>query len=67
MVTHMHPSNSKAEFSGFKGSKSIRKAIDEFQPDLLLCGHIHEAEGIEDKINKTKVLNVGKEGKIIEI
>ncbi len=67
MVTHMHPSGSKAEFSGFKGSKSIRKAIEEFKPNLLLCGHIHEAEGIEDKIGKTKILNVGKEGKIIKI
>jgi len=67
MVTHMHPSESKAEFSGFKGSKSIKKAIEQFKPDLLLCGHIHEAEGIEDKIGNTKILNVGKEGKIVEI
>lgn len=67
MVTHMHPSGSKAEFTGFAGSKSITKAIKEFKPNLLLCGHIHEAEGIEDKIGKTKILNVGKEGKIIEI
>jgi len=67
MVTHMHPSNTKAEFSGIEGSISIKKAIDKFKPDLLLCGHIHEAEGIEDKIGKTKVLNVGKEGKIVEI
>ena len=67
MVTHMHPSGSKAEFSGFKGSKSIKKALEQFKPDLLLCGHIHEAEGIEDKIGETKIINVGKEGKIIEI
>ncbi len=67
MVTHMHPSQSKAEFSGISGSSSIKKAIEEFKPDLLLCGHIHEAEGIEEKIGRTKVFNVGKEGKIIEI
>ena len=67
MVTHMHPSNSKAEFSGISGSKSISQAINKFKPDLLLCGHIHEAEGIEDRIGNTKILNVGKEGKIINI
>src|SRR4030042_922425 len=50
MVTHMHPFKSKAEFSGFKGSTGIRKAIKEFHPDILISGHIHEAEGIEEKI-----------------
>ncbi|MEK6934242.1 MAG: metallophosphoesterase, partial [Nanoarchaeota archaeon] len=67
MITHMHPADSKAEFSGFKGNKGIAKAIKEFQPDVFLCGHIHEASGIEEKIGKTKIFNLGKEGKIIEI
>ena len=51
----------------FPGSKGVRKAIDKFHPDLLLCSHVHEAEGIEEKIGKTRVINVGKKGKIIEI
>jgi len=51
----------------FPGSKGVRKAIDKFHPDLLLCSHVHEAEGIEEKIGKTHVINVGKKGKIIEI
>ncbi|MCD4666409.1 metallophosphoesterase [archaeon] len=67
MVTHMHAEDSKAEFSGFKGSKAIKKAIKKFQPDILLSGHIHEAEGIEEKVGKTLVINVGRKGKIIEI
>lgn len=67
MVTHMHPANSKAEFSGFAGNKGITKAIKEFKPDLLLCGHIHEASGIEEKLGKTKIVNLGPDGKIIEI
>jgi len=67
MVTHMHPYKSKAEFSGFRGSKGIRKALDEFKPDVLISGHIHEAEGIEERIGKTKIINVGKKGKIIEL
>lgn len=69
MVTHVHPEGSKMEkFTNFfNGSPSVKKAIDKFKPDILLCSHVHEAEGIEEKIGKTKVINVGKKGKIIEI
>lgn len=69
MVTHVHPSGTKMEklTSIFPGSAGVRKAIDTFMPDILLCSHVHEAEGIEEKIGKTKVINVGRKGKIIEV
>jgi len=69
MVTHVHPTGSKIEHftSFFPGSKSVEKAVKTFKPDLLLCSHVHEAEGIEEKIDNTKVINVGRAGKIIEI
>jgi len=67
MVTHMHPEGSISEWSGIPGSISIKKAIKEFKPDILIHGHIHEASGFEQKIGKTRVLNVGREGMIIEI
>lgn len=69
MVTHVHPSDSMMEkFSKFvPGSLGVKKAIDTFKPDILLCSHVHEAEGIEEKIGKTRVINVGSAGKIIEI
>jgi len=69
MVTHVHPEGSKiGKFTSvFPGSSGVKKAIEKFHPDLLLCSHVHEAEGIEEKIDKTKVINVGKKGKIIEI
>ncbi len=67
MITHMHASGTKSEFSGFEGSRSIRRAIKNFQPDLFIHSHIHEAEGLEEKIGKTRVINVGRKGKIIEI
>ena len=67
MVTHMHAQGTKSELSGFPGSSGIRKAIEKFQPDIFISGHIHELEGIEEKIGKTRVLNVGRRGKIIEI
>jgi hypothetical protein len=68
LVTHVHPSGSIMEkfTSIFPGSEGVRKAIDTFKPDVLLCSHVHEAEGIEEKIGKTKVINVGKKGKVIE-
>jgi len=69
MVTHVHPTGTKMEkFTKiFPGSSGIRRAIDKLKPDLLLCSHVHEAEGIEEKIGKTKAINVGQKGKIIEI
>jgi len=69
MVTHVHPSETKMEklTTIFEGSSGVRKAIDRFKPDILLCSHVHEAEGIEETVGKTKVINVGRRGKIIDI
>ncbi len=69
MVTHVHPAGTKMEkfTSIFPGSSGVRKAVEKFQPDLLLCSHVHEAEGIEEKIGRTKVINVGRQGKIIDL
>ena len=67
MVSHIHAAGTKSELSGIPGSEGIRKAIDKLQPDLFISGHIHELEGAEEKIGKTKVINIGKKGKIIEI
>ena len=67
LVTHIHPAGTKSEFSGFKGSKAVRKAIETFKPDVAICAHIHEAAGVEDKIGNTRVINVSRKGKIFEI
>jgi uncharacterized protein len=69
MVTHVHPSGTKMEkfTKFFPGSSGVKKAVEKFHPDLLLCSHVHEAEGIEEMVGKTKVINVGKKGKIFEI
>ncbi len=69
MVTHVHPSGTLMEkLSDFvPPSTGVRKALDKFKPDILLCSHVHEAEGIEEKIGNTKIINVCRSGKIIEI
>jgi len=41
------------------GSVSLRRFVEEYQPDLLLCGHIHEAQG-ECCIGPTRIVNVGE-------
>lgn len=40
------------------GSTAVRALIERTQPDLVLCGHIHESRG-EDLIGKTRVVNPG--------
>ena len=69
MVTHVHPEGSlMSKLSSFvPGSKGVKKAIDKLKPDILLCSHVHEAEGVEEMVGNTKVINVGRAGKIISI
>jgi Icc-related predicted phosphoesterase len=67
LVSHIHARGTLAEFSGIPGSEILRGVIDYFHPDFFIAAHIHEAEGLEQKIGKTKVLQVGKKGRIIEI
>lgn len=67
LISHLHAEGTKSELSGVPGNAALRRAIDEFQPDLFIHSHIHELEGVEEKIGKTKVINVGKKGRIFEI
>jgi putative phosphoesterase len=52
------------------GSTAVRAFIEQRQPDVVVCGHIHEARGI-DTIGKTKIINCGTAGRgyyaVIEI
>ena len=69
MVTHVHPDGSLiGKLTRFiPGSTGVRKAVEELKPDILLCGHVHEADGVEEVIGTTRVINVGRTGKILEI
>jgi Icc-related predicted phosphoesterase len=40
------------------GSTAVRDFIEEHEPDVVICGHIHEARG-QDKIEETKIVNCG--------
>lgn len=41
------------------GSPGLRRFLEDYQPHLLLCGHIHEARG-ESLIGSCRVVNVGE-------
>ena len=69
MITHTHPSGTNIEkFSRYvAGSSAVRKAIEYFKPDIHICCHVHEAQGVEEKVGDTRVINVGPKGMIIEL
>ena len=61
LLTHAPPKDTecdKIEDGAHVGSESIRKIIEEYQPRLNLCGHIHEARAF-DMIGNTVVANPG--------
>jgi len=40
------------------GSRAVREFVEQVQPALLLCGHIHEARGV-DRLGVTTLVNCG--------
>jgi Icc-related predicted phosphoesterase len=74
LAVHCPPMDTNCDKTGnnmHAGSSAIRKIIEEFQPDLAVCSHIHEAGGSTDTIGETEVANIGRLGNsrigIIEI
>jgi len=62
LVTHAPPYNTQTDIlpSGqHAGSESVRAIIEEFQPTLNVCGHIHESKAV-DKIGNTVIMNPGE-------
>lgn len=49
------------------GSRAIAEAIEAKRPRVAVCGHIHESWGLESRIGGTQVLNLGPEGRLIEL
>jgi Icc-related predicted phosphoesterase len=61
LVSHPPPYNTKVDRnSGGKhvGSTAVRTWMDKVKPVLVICGHIHEARGL-DEIDNTKIVNCG--------
>lgn len=61
VLSHSPPHGGKLDRTHFfkhVGSKALRAFIDRTRPELVVCGHIHEARGIE-KLGRTTVVNCG--------
>lgn len=60
-VPHAPPFGTKVDIvhSGIHvGSIAVREFIEDHEPDVVVCGHIHEARG-QDSIGRTKIVNCG--------
>jgi Icc-related predicted phosphoesterase len=60
-VPHAPPKDTRLDrtfFGRHVGSSAVREFVEARQPDLLICGHIHESRGI-DRLGKTEMVNVG--------
>jgi Icc-related predicted phosphoesterase len=65
MLSHAPPYGSKVDIthSGIHvGSTAVRDFIEDEQPNVVICGHIHEARG-QDVLGKTKIVNCGQAAK----
>jgi Icc-related predicted phosphoesterase len=49
------------------GSRAVREFIDKQQPVWFVCGHIHEAAGRDVMLGKTRGVNAGKLGHLLEL
>jgi Icc-related predicted phosphoesterase len=49
------------------GSEAILRTIQQKQPRLVVCGHIHEAAGEGAQVGASRVLNAGPDGTILEL
>jgi Icc-related predicted phosphoesterase len=60
-VTHTPAIDTKVDDAGggrHVGSVKVREFVEKYQPDLVLCGHVHEARG-QDMLGKTVMVNPG--------
>ena len=67
LLTHIPPKGSISSLD-ISGSYSLRKFIQNNNRVILnIHGHMHETGGLEEIINKAKILNVAREVKLVEI
>ncbi len=61
LLSHAPPHGTTLDIpraGGHVGSRSVRRYIEEFQPLLCVCGHIHESAGME-RLGRTLAVNPG--------
>ncbi|MBW2967178.1 metallophosphoesterase family protein [Candidatus Woesearchaeota archaeon] len=69
LFTHAPPYDTKLDkvLDQPAGNKSIRFFIEKHVPVIAISGHLHENSGMKDRIGKTKLVNPGPWGLILEV
>ena len=69
MLVHQPPYGNKTDLvvKEHAGNKSYSEFIKKERPVVVICGHLHENENIQDKIGKSLIINPGPEGKLIDV
>lgn len=61
LLSHAPPKNTACDLlpNGMHvGSTAVREVIEEYRPKVVVCGHVHEAVGV-DQIGSTIIVNPG--------
>ena len=69
LITHAPPYGTRLDKIGRNhcSNKSITSFLKKNKIDYLICGHLHENFGKEDRIKQTVIMNPGPFGKIVEV
>ncbi len=69
LVTHGPPFGTKLDIlpMGHVGNKDYRRFIERIKPKVAISGHLHETVGVVDAIGKTKLVNPGWDGVVVEL
>lgn len=61
VLSHCPPHDTRVDrtmFGRHFGSTALRAFVERVEPELVVCGHIHEARGV-DRLGRTTVVNCG--------
>ncbi|MBD3310341.1 hypothetical protein GF351_03925 [Candidatus Woesearchaeota archaeon] len=69
LVTHAPPYKTELDkiMDEHCGNKSIARFIKKVDLNLVVCGHLHENAGKEHKVKKTRIINPGPYGMVLNI
>ena len=49
------------------GSRAVLAFLEQHPPEYFFCGHIHECAGVEIRMGRTRAVNVGKRGYLLDL